>query len=242
MRVERLVAERGQFDGDALDLDAAIAATVDHRARLTPDGRVYVRTRRREGPFAILGLLDQSRSTEAVVPRAASTVLELAAAACIELGELLSSRDRPFAVHGFSSNGRHEVDYRRYKDFGDPWNDATRARIASVRPLLSTRMGAALRHAGRCLRAAPEHRRLVLLLTDGEPADIDAPDPEYLLHDARHAVADLRRQGVDVYAVGLGTAGEAPLRRIFGAHRFQILDRLERLPELLPRLCARLAH
>ena len=37
-----------------------------------------------------------------------------------------------FAVHGFYSDGRHNVFYQRYKDFEQPWNDIPKARLAGM--------------------------------------------------------------------------------------------------------------
>jgi Mg-chelatase subunit ChlD len=65
----------------------------------------------------------------------------------------------------------------------------------------STRLGAALRHAGAGLASQPTHRRLLLLVTDGEPSDIDCPDPRYLLEDARRAVQSLAARGMDVFCL-----------------------------------------
>jgi nitric oxide reductase activation protein len=103
-------------------------------------------------------------------------------------------------------------------------------------------MGAALRHAGRCLAGVHRHRRLLLLLTDGEPSDVDAPDPTYLAEDARRAVAEQRRRGVHVFAVNLDPNAALGVRRIFGDAGYCQIDRLAALPQALPRLYARLVR
>ena len=108
-----------------------------------------------------------------------------------------------------------------------------------VRPGYSTRLGAALRHAGVDLRLQHTHRRLVLVISDGEPSDVDCADPHYLVEDARRAVQSLGAQGIDVFCVGLDSGGDAYLARIFGRNVTQ-LDRIERLPERLPMLYLRL--
>ena len=85
----------------------------------------------------------------------------------------------------FASDGRHDVQYFRFKDFGESYNDDVKSRMAGMAGGLSTRMGAALRHAGHHLTEQPVQKRLVLLITDGEPADIDERDPQYLRHDTK---------------------------------------------------------
>ena len=105
---------------------------------------------------------------------------------------------------------------------------------------LSTRMGAALRHAGAGLLKQPEQRKLILLVTDGEPADIDERDPQHLRHDTRKAVEELAARGVFTYCLTLDPDADAYVKRIFGANNYTIVDRVERLPEQLPALFASL--
>ena len=63
------------------------------------------------------------------------------------------------AIDAFYSNGRHEVDYTRFKDFEEHHGAASRARLAAMRGELSTRMGAAMRHAAHYLKARPADKK-----------------------------------------------------------------------------------
>ena len=101
---------------------------------------------------------------------------------------------------------------------------------------LSTRMGAAMRHAGAILARRPERKRLLVVLTDGAPSDVDVRDPQYLRADARKAVESLAREGVAAFCVSLDPAADDYVSRIFGAGRYAVVDRVERLPERLPLL------
>jgi nitric oxide reductase activation protein len=240
LRAYDLVKHRRAREGDVVDLDAAVGALVDRRAGVAPDTRVYQRTARRRRDLAVLLLLDLSAST--ADPVREQRVIDLESRAAVLLGELLAGTGELFAVHGFSSNGRHQVDYQRFKELDAPWETTTRRRLRDLSPRLSTRMGAAIRHAGRCLAGVHRRGRLILLLTDGEPSDVDAPDPSYLPHDARHAVAEQRRRGLHVFAVGLGSAAAAGVRRIFGESSSCVVDRLSALPDALPRIYARLVR
>jgi nitric oxide reductase NorD protein len=250
LRVEDLIVRRRERDGDAPDLDAAIAALVDRRVGGASEPRVYSRAARRRRDLAVLLLLDLSASTGDPVPapaghtaeRTGERIIDLEAQAAALLADVLARTGDQFAVHGFSSNGRHQVEYQRLKDLGDSWDPQTQTRLGAMVPRLSTRMGAALRHAGRCLRQVRSDRRLILLLTDGQPCDVDAPDPAYLLEDARHAVAEQRRRGIHVFGISLDAGGDAYVRRIFGEGGYCIVDRITRLPDTLPRLYARLAR
>lgn len=105
---------------------------------------------------------------------------------------------------------------------------------------LSTRMGAAIRHATAQMKRVKSSRKLMLVLTDGAPADIDVRDPQYLRADARRAVEEARQSGVVPFCLTLDPGADAWVQRIFGPKGAMILDRVERLPERLPQLYASL--
>jgi nitric oxide reductase activation protein len=106
----------------------------------------------------------------------------------------------------------------------------------------STRLGAAIRHAGADLESQQTHRRLLLIVTDGEPSDIDVAERRYLVEDARHAVHELGHAGIDIFCVGLDSGGDAYLARIFGRRNVVQIDRVTALPQRLPILYFRLTH
>ena len=101
---------------------------------------------------------------------------------------------------------------------------------------LSTRMGGALRHAASFLLRQPQQKKLVLLVTDGEPADIDVRDPQYLRHDTKKAVEEMAASGVMTYCLTLDPEADDYVSRIFGVNGFTVVDHVQRLPERLPSL------
>ncbi|AOY95636.1 hypothetical protein BKK79_28370 [Cupriavidus sp. USMAA2-4] len=183
-----------QDEGDALDIDAAVALRAALRRGLLPDTRVFTAVRPGPRESAVLILLDLSASTDL-------RVAALEKRAACQLAETLDGSRHRLAIHGFCSDGRHQVFYHRFKDFDAPLDDACRDRLLRARSGLSTRIGAALRHAtAQVLRELPRRAR-ILLIGDGEPADIDVFDPRYLPADAAHAVHAARRRGVDILAL-----------------------------------------
>ena len=231
--VQRL---RRQEEGEELDLEAAVRAVVDLRLGSAPDPRVHRRSVRRVRDLAVLLLLDLSQSTNEPAGPGGPTVLELTREAAALLADAMAKLGDPFAIHGFASNGRHEIGYWRIKDFDEGHGASSRARLAGMRGELSTRMGAAVRHAGRLLARRPQKKRLLVVLTDGAPSDVDVRDPGYLRADARKAVEALSREGVATFAISLDPRADDYVERIFGAGRYAVVDRIERLPERLPAL------
>jgi len=225
-------------EGDEVDINAAIRAMVDIRMGSQPDPRVMMRSVRKTRDIAVLVLLDLSESTNDKVAGQDYTVLELTRAATVLLGEAIHKVGDAFAVHGFYSDGRHNVFYHRYKDFDQPWNDIPKARLAGMEGRFSTRMGAAIRHAGYHLSQVRAAKKLLIVVTDGEPADIDVRDPQYLRFDAKKAVEEVGRLGVIPFCLTLDPRADQYVARIFGQRNYLILDHVERLPERLPQLYA----
>ena len=234
-----LVRERKMEDGDTIDINAAVKAMVDIRMGIQPDPRINIRTHLQIRDLSVVLLIDLSESTNDEVRDAEEegvTVLDLARDASALLAEALDKVGDPFAIHGFDSNGRHDVEYYRIKDFDAPYDEKIKGRLAGMTGQLSTRMGAALRHAGALLNERDSQKKMVLLLTDGEPADNDVRDPQYLRLDTKKAVEDLNRQGVRTFCLSLDPYADEYVSNIFGQKNYLVLDNVSRLPEKLPSL------
>lgn len=239
-KISRPLRMRRQPQGDRLDLDACIRATIERRAGMTPDPRLYETSVMRSRDLSVLLLLDISESTRDRVKDTTTTVIALERAAAALLAQAMSELGDPFAMHAFCSNGREEVRYYRVKDFTETYSNTTRARLAGLRGMLSTRLGAALRQAGAEIEGQATHRKLVLVITDGEPSDVDVADKKYLVEDSRKAVHELSHRGIDVFCVGLDSGGASYLPRIFGSRNYLMINRIEALPQKLPMLYFRL--
>lgn len=237
-----VVRQRRQENGDEIDLDAAIRAMIDLRMGETPDQRINIRIRRQTRDLAVLVLLDLSESTNETLGDSDRPVLQLTREACTLLAWAMDQIGDPFAIHGFASDTRHDVQYYRFKDFAQPFDDNAKARLAGMQGSLSTRMGAAMRHAGSFLQKQPQQKKLLLLVSDGEPSDIDVRDPQYLRHDTKKAVEELGRNGVLSYCLTLDPYADEYVSRIFGANGFTVVDHVQRLPEKLPTLFASLTR
>lgn len=227
---------RKQEEGDEIDINAAVSAWSDMRTGRQPDTRVMMRSVRHVRDLSVLVLIDVSASTNDPVPGSETTVLELAREASALLSDALSGIGDPFAIHGFDSDGRHKVEYFRYKDFDVPYDERAKRHLAGMTGQLSTRMGAVIRHATSILSRRPSHTKLLLLVTDGEPSDNDVRDPQYLRHDARKAVEEAATNGIATFCISLDPGADEYVSRIFGARNYIVIDHMDRLPERLPLL------
>ncbi|MFW5911073.1 MAG: nitric oxide reductase activation protein NorD [Thiohalospira sp.] len=240
LQPQGVIRQRHQEDGDQIDINAAVDAMVDLRMGHSPDPRVNVRLIRKTRDLAVVVLLDMSESTNETLAGSDRTVLDLTREAASLLSWAIDGIGDPFAVHGFASDGRHDVQYYRYKDFGEGFNDKVKSRLAGMQGGLSTRMGGALRHAANHLKQQPQQKKLVLMVTDGEPSDIDIRDPQYLRQDTKKAVEELGSEGIMTYCLTLDPEADDYVSRIFGPNRYTIIDHVQKLPEKLPALFASL--
>ena len=231
--------EKGLRDGDTLDLDACVATVVERRAGVTLEGRVFQRDATGPRDLSVLLLLDLSQSTEDR-DGGGRSILAVEKEAAMIMASALEGAGDALAIHGFNSDGREKVRYLRLKEFAEPLDVVVQARLRGLSGGHSTRLGTAIRHAGKQLTLQRAFRRVLLVLTDGEPADIDVQDPLYLIEDARRAVLSLRRAGVDVFAFGIGVGSFKSLDRIVGDRRALRVPRIESLHVRVLQLYAEL--
>ena len=231
---------RNMEDGDEIDINAAIDAMISIRMGEQPNTRITMRNVLKNRDLSVVVLMDLSESTNETMAGSDKTVLQLTREAATLVSTAINGIGDPFALHGFASDGRHDVQYYRFKDFNQHFDDETKARLSGMKGGLSTRMGTALRHASYHLLKQPERRKLILLVTDGEPADIDERDPQHLRHDTKKAVEELYSCGVLTYCLTLDPNADAYVKRIFGENNYTIIDNVDRLPEKLPTLFASL--
>ncbi|MFP3643418.1 nitric oxide reductase activation protein NorD [Paraburkholderia sp. SIMBA_054] len=215
---------RGRLEGDELDLAAVLDHGIARRTGVSGDGRIFEQRRRTPPSVSLLLLLDFSASTNDKTAEGTTTVLDIEKAAAAKLASFLEPTRTRIAVHGFCSNGRHDVRYTRIKDFDEPFGEAQHSRLQAQRGAFSTRVGPALRHAAKQFDNEQSDARLLMLVTDGQPRDVDVHDSTHLIEDARHAVSALTSRGILPFCCALDRDAGKYVRTIFGADRYLILD------------------
>jgi len=232
---------RYQEEGSELDLDVALRSLIDWRAGAQPDPRILMSHRTDDRSIAVMVLLDLSQSLNDEVPGTGQTRLALSQEAVALLSWAIDRLGDPFALAGFHSNTRHDVRYHHIKGFGETWGPEPKARLAALQGQYSTRMGAALRHAAHYLSGQRADKKLLLVLTDGRPSDVDVSDAQALVADTRRAVQELSQRGMHTHCISLDPQADAYVHDIFD-HHATVVDRIEQLPEKLTRLFVNLTH
>lgn len=235
LRPQDKVRIRYQEEGSELDLDVAIRSLIDFKGGATPDPRINMSHKTSGRNIAVMLLLDLSQSLNEKAAGSEQTILELSQEAVSLLAWAIDKLGDPFAIAGFHSNTRHDVRYLHIKGFTESWDDEVKGRLAAMEAGYSTRMGGALRHAAHYLGARKADKKLLLVLTDGEPADVDVHDERSLIEDARKAVQELDQEGIYSYCINLDPKADEYVADIFGK-QYTVVDNIARLPEKLPQL------
>jgi nitric oxide reductase NorD protein len=233
---------RAQPDGEEPDLDACVRHTADCIGGGQGHERGLYRQRaRQERDLACLLLADLSLSTDAWINNQ-GRVIETIRDSLFLFAEALAVTGDRFALYGFSSRQRQHVRVQRIKAFGERYTATVRGRINAIKPGYYTRMGAAVRHATHLLGRQTAARRLLLLLTDGKPNDLDHYEGRYGIEDTRMALLEARRAGLRPFCVTIDQEADDYLPYLFGRDGFVLIRHPEELPRRLLLLYTRLTH
>lgn len=235
LKPQNKVRIRYQEEGSELDLDVAVRSLIDFKSGTAPDMRINMSHKNDGRDIAVMLLIDLSESIGAQAAGSDQTILELSQEAVSLLAWAIDQLGDQLAIGGFHSNTRHEVRYLHIKGYSEQWDDLVKGRLAGMKAGYSTRMGAAMRHAAHYLESRKADKKLMLILTDGEPSDIDTKDSRLLIEDAHKAVQELDQQGIYTYCINLDAKADEYVSDIFG-NQYTVIDNIQRLPEKLPQL------
>ena len=195
---------------------------------------MHLAQRRQGRDLAVVLLVDVSLSTDGWIDN--RRILDVEKEALTVLTSGLAACGDDLAILTFTSRRRDWVRVETVKDFGEAADGAVMRRIAALKPGFYTRIGAAVRHASHVLEQRPNRHRLLILLTDGKPNDVDHYEGRYGIEDSRMAVREARRQGISVFGVTVDRGAQDYFPALFGRGGYAIIDRLARLPAALPGL------
>ena len=223
-----------QQDGKDLDIDAMIRSACDLRATGAGSDQIYIDTRNQTRDLAAAILADVSLSTDSWIDGRRVLDVEKEALMALALGLKASGDDH--AIYCFSSRRRHNIRVDCLKDFDEEMSVHVQNRISALKPGYYTRMGAAIRHVTKQLADRPNHHRLLLLISDGKPNDMDHYEGRYGIEDTRMAIREARKQGVAVFGVTVDEKARDYFPYLFGPGGGAIIPHIENLPSALPAI------
>ncbi|MBF0167560.1 MAG: VWA domain-containing protein [Alphaproteobacteria bacterium] len=237
--LNRPVLLRAQPDGSELDIDALVRASSDLKACGYASERVYLQHRKQERDLAVVVLVDASLSTDAWIEN--RRVLDVEKEALTVFANVLEACGDSFSILTFTSKKRTSVRVETIKGFEEHFSEQVVKRIGALKPGYYTRIGAAVRHASAQLEQRPNRHRLLLVITDGKPNDIDHYEGRYGLDDTRKSIREARALGHKVFGVTVDRKAQDYFPYLFGRGSFAIISHLAHLTGALPRLYQHLA-
>ena len=266
IRPEMYRMVRGLEDGEDFDLNAAITARVEARARRTPSHKLYVARKREERDVATLFLLDMSASTDEPLERPPAAahaddddplvarpslgpkpksrrIIDVTKEALVIMAQALEEIGDTYAIYGFSGHGRDNVEYYLVKSFTEPLTAAVKGRIGAIEPKRSTRMGSALRHAVDKMSAVSSASKHLILLSDGFPQDFDYGQDRrsnvYGIRDTAVALRECESAGITPFCITVDKGGHDYLREMCESSRYMVIEDMASLPKELPKIYQR---
>jgi len=227
--------EKYLYDGDIINIDRLIDYITLRKASVQGREDFYEKMVTKRRSLAVAIMIDISGSTGSEVNEQ-TKILDVEKQAASILAEGLALLGDTFALYGFTGNGRENCEFYVFKDFNDEWDSDARNRLFSVYPGTSTRIGVALRHAGRKMRDIDSKRKLILMLTDGKPMDSEYdPDSGYAYYDVRKACAENSESGIQTFGIITEDENGDNIQKMFQKNSFSVILDINKLPEKLAR-------
>ncbi len=231
-----------QTDGDEVDINSYISFTTDRLiGHSSTDPRLYRQLRNSYRDLSCLLLADLSLSTDAYASND-KKVIDIIRESLFLFAESLNALGDNFALSGFSTKRRSHIRYYPIKDFKEKYDDHVISLINAIKPGYFTRMGAAIRYASQELVKQKSEQKLLLILTDGKPNDLDKYESRYGVEDTKHAILEAKQLGLEPFCISIDQYASDYLPYIFGAQSFVHIKRAEELPRKLPLLYLKLTN
>jgi len=245
---------KGLEDGEEIDLNATVNARVDRLLGNSPTTKLYSARQLIERDVAVLLLLDVSASTagqivtDPTAPPATAQqngppIIDIVKEAVTLLAVALEEIGDTYAIYGFSSNGRYDVEVYPVKTFRDSLSAEVQGRIGGLTSRGGTRMGTAVRHAIRTMKGLSSRTKLLVLLSDGYPEDAGygkpVTPPTYGLRDTAMALREAERSGIVPFCLTVDKGGHDYLREMCASSRYMVIEDLLSLPRELPKIYQR---
>ena len=223
-----------QVDGDEMDIDAVVQSRADLAAGRSGSDAIWGRTQDHERDMAVAVLVDVSLSTDSYIDN--YRVLDVEKEALTVLAHGLEDCGDELAIYSFTSRKRDQVLVETVKEFDEPVQGVVSERISAMKPGYYTRIGAAIRHVAEDLMARPNKHKLLLVLSDGKPNDLDHYEGQYGVEDTRIAVREARRKGLAVFGITVDKQAREYVPRLFGQGGFAIIGQINHLSTALPKI------
>jgi nitric oxide reductase NorD protein len=220
--------------GDEVNMDTWIEY-LSHQNRSGHHQKFYHSYERKTRDMATLILADISLSTEAGITQEIR-IIDMIKDGLMVFSESLFRLEDRFAIYAFSSLKNSNVRFHLIKNFNERYGGQVRGRIDNIKPGYYTRMGAAIRNGATILNKQGSSSKLLLIISDGKPNDVDRYDGRYGIEDTKKAISEVKKLGITPFCITIDLEAKSYLSYLFGKHGYVVVRDSQKLPKALPQI------
>ena len=233
MELDRIKNNRLPY-GDEINLDTWI----DYKGHKNKSGhhqKFYESYEKKMRDMSTLILADVSLSTEAGITQE-TRIIDMIKDGLIVFSEALQRLEDRFTIYAFSSLKNKNVRFEIIKNFKEKYTDNTRGRIDAIKPGYYTRLGAAIRESSKILNLQSSASKLLLIISDGKPNDVDRYDGRYGVEDTKKAIQEAKKLGITPFCITIDLESKEYLPYPFGKNGYVVIRDPKKLPSVLPEI------
>ncbi len=233
MELDRIKRDNLPY-GDEINIESWIDYK-GHQNRSNHPQRFFQTFERKMRDMSTLILADVSLSTEAGITQEIR-VIDMIQDALMVFSESLHRLQDRFAIYTFSSIKNTKVNFHIIKNFKEKYSDDVRGRIHAIKPGYYTRMGAGIRESAKILAKQQSANKLLLILSDGKPNDVDRYDGRYGIEDTKKAIEEVKKKGITPFCITIDIDAKEYLPYLFGKNSYAVIRDAKKLPKVLPEI------
>jgi nitric oxide reductase NorD protein len=220
--------------GDEVNIDSWI----DYQGHQNKEGhnqKFFETFEKKTRDMSTLILADVSLSTEAGIT-SEIRVIDMIKDGLMVFSEALERLEDRFAIYAFSSLKNTNVRFHIIKNFKEKYSNLILGRIDAIKPGYYTRLGAAIRESAKILNNQKSANKLLLIVSDGKPNDVDRYDGRYGIEDTKKAIMEAKKKGITPFCVTIDLEAKDYLTHLFGKNGFVVIRDTKKLPKVLPEI------
>lgn len=233
MELDRIKRDNLPY-GDEINIESWIDYK-GHQNRSNHPQRFFQSFERKMRDMSTLILADVSLSTEAGITQEIR-VIDMIRDALMVFSQALHRLRDPFAIYTFSSIKNTKVNFHIIKNFKESYSDNIRGRIHAIKPGYYTRMGSGIRESAKILEKQRSANKLLLILSDGKPNDVDRYDGRYGIEDTKKAIEEVKQKGITPFCITIDLDAKEYLPYLFGRNSYAVIRDPQKLPKVLPEI------
>lgn len=233
MELDRIKIDNLPY-GDEINLDSWIDYK-GHQNRSNHPQRFFQSYKKKTRDMATLILADISLSTESGITQDIR-VIDIIKDSLMVFCESLQRLQDSFGIYAFSSIRNKKVNFHIVKNFKEKYSDEVRGRIDAIKPGYYTRLGAAIRESAKILEKQQSANKLLLILSDGKPNDVDRYDGRYGIEDTKKAIEEVKRKGIIPFCITIDIEAKEYLPYLFGRNSYAVIRDAKKLPKVVTEI------